>query len=96
VNPELVGITTLALTQSVTVFQQFLPPLTDVRKIDAGSDRSGMLDVRIGEIASAALVIGIGGVLSMMVRTHEPLLVATVAAIGLVGIYEYVLRCEPV
>lgn len=94
-NPELVGITTLALTQAVTIFQQFLPPLTDVRKIDSDGDHTGLMDVRIGEAASAALVIGIGGVLSMMVKTHEPLMIAAIAAVGLVSIYEYVLRCDP-
>jgi hypothetical protein len=93
VNSELTGITTLALTQAVTIFHQFLPPLTDVRKTSM-DDVSGRLDVRIGEIASAALVVGVGAILAYMVKTKEPFVVSIITAIGLVGIYEYVLRCN--
>ena len=93
-EPNTIGLSVLALTQAVTIYHQFLPPLTEIRKTDR-SDRTGVLDVRIGEAASAALTIGIGAILSGMTRQKQPLMISVTAALILVGIYEYVLGCDP-
>lgn len=89
-----VAINVLALTQAITVFNQFLPPVTDIRKTDPNND-TGRLDVRIGELAAASLTIAIGAILSVMTNQKQPLYVAIFAALFLVGVYEYVLRCDP-
>jgi hypothetical protein len=94
VSKEYLGISVLALTQAVTIYHQFLPPLTDIRKM-SNDDRAGILDVRIGELASTALTLGIGAILSMMTGRREPMMISVVASVGLVGIYEFVLRSEP-
>lgn len=91
---EFLGISVLALTQAVTIYHQFLPPLTDIRKMSS-DDRAGILDVRIGEVASATLTLGIGSILALMTKRREPMIISTVAAAGLIGIYEFVLRSEP-
>lgn len=91
VSPEMVGVVTLSLTQAVSVFNAFLPPLTDVRRSSMG-DRSALLDVRVGEIAAAAMVLGIGAVLSTLVGNHRPLLVSMAGALGMIGVYEFTLR----
>jgi hypothetical protein len=93
-NESVLGIAVLALTQAVTVFHQFLPPLTDVRRSDS-SNPSQVMDVRIGEAASVALTLGIGSILSVMVKKHEPFTIAAISAAGLVAIYEYTLRSNP-
>jgi hypothetical protein len=93
-EPAMIGVATLSITQAVTVFHQFLPPLTDIRRTSLG-DTAGVMDVRIGELASASLVVGIGGVLSWLMKSHEPLLLSVLAAAGLIGIYEFTLRSNP-
>lgn len=91
VSPEMVGVITLALTQAVSVFNAFLPPLTEVRRSSIG-DRTAYLDVRIGEVAASAMVIGIGAVLSTLVGNNRPMLVSIAGAIGMMGVYEFTLR----
>lgn len=89
-----IGVSVLALTQAVTIYHQFLPPLTEIRKTGK-DDYTGRMDVRIGEAASAALTIGVGAILSGMTRQKQPLVISLVTAAILVGIYEYVLGCDP-
>lgn len=91
VSPEMVGVVTLALTQAVSVFNAFLPPLTEVRRSSVG-DRTALLDVRIGEVAAAAMVVGIGCVLSTLIGNSRPLVVSLLGAVGMMGVYEYALR----
>lgn len=93
-DSNVIGISVLALTQAVTIYHQFLPPLTEIRKTDR-SDHTGVMDVRIGEAASAALTIGVGAILSSMTKQKQPLLISVIASLILVGIYEYVLGCDP-
>lgn len=91
VSPELVGVVTLSLTQAVSVFNAFLPPLTDVRRSSVSS-RAALLDVRVGEIAASAMVLGIGAVLSTLVGNYRPLMVSIAGALGMIGVYEFTLR----
>ena len=90
-SPELISLAMLALTQSVTVFHQFLPPLTEIKHYDK-SNRMESSDVRLGEFASVALTVGIGAVMSTLSGTTEPLMISVIAAAGLVAIYEYALK----
>lgn len=91
---QYLGIAVLALTQAVTVFHQFLPPLTEVRRSDPANP-SRVMDVRVGEGASVALTLGIGSILATMTKRHEPFTIACISAAGLVGIYEFTLRSNP-
>lgn len=91
VSPEMVGVVTLSLTQAVSVFNAFLPPLTEVRRSSMG-DRTAVLDVRVGEIAASALVLGIGAVLSTLIGNRRPLLVSVAGAVGMMSVYEFTLR----
>lgn len=83
----------LSVTTSVTVFTALLPPFGEVRKAVGNEDLTN--DVRMGEIAASALVIGIG--ISASAFTHSP--VPTLASVGfcavLIGIYEAVLASQP-
>lgn len=87
------GISVLALTQAITVYHQFLPPLTEIRKTDV-TDTTGRNDVRIGEAASFTLTLGIGAILSTMSRSKEPFIISVISAVALIGIYEYVLGVD--
>ena len=88
------GPALLAVTQSVTVFVAFLPPLSDVRKASM-SDTEFVADVRLGEMASAALTVGIGATVGAMIGTGVPFAVSILSAIALVALYEYALRGKP-
>lgn len=92
-DSALIGVSTLAITQSFTIFNAFLPPLTDVRRMTIDNPNQ-VTDIRVGEIASASLVIGIGGALCYLMKRHEPMLFAVIAAAGLIGIYEFALRTD--
>lgn len=92
-NPAL-GISVLALTQAITVYHQFLPPLTEIRKTDV-NDQTGRMDVRIGEAAAFSLTLGIGAILGTMTRSKEPFIISLISAVALVGVYEYVLGVDP-
>lgn len=89
-SPELISLATLSLTQAISVFHQFLPPLTEVKRADK-TNHTEATDVRVGEFASVALAIGVGAVMSTLSGNYEPLIIAVVASVGLVAIYEYAL-----
>jgi hypothetical protein len=91
INPEMVGVVTLALTQAVSVFNAFLPPLTEVRR-SSKANRTALLDVRIGEVAASLMVVGIGAVLSTLIGNTRPLWVSVAGAAGMMTVYEYALR----
>lgn len=81
----------LSVTQSVAVFTALLPPFSDVRKANP-ADRDARADVRLGEAAASALVIGIGIMASGLTGTPAPAVASVVCALVLVGLYESVLQ----
>ena len=48
VDPALIGPTTLGLTQSISLFQGFLPKFNDIRKEDPTNNPGFVSDVRMG------------------------------------------------
>lgn len=81
----------LSVTQSVVVFTALLPPFADVRKASP-ADRDARADVRLGEAAASALVIGIGVIASGVTGSPGPAVASVVCALVLVGLYESVLN----
>lgn len=92
-NSDQASATLLSVTQSVAVFTTLLPPLSDVRK--SRGDADTVNDVRMGELASSALVVSIGLFASGMTNSPVPAMVAVVSAVGLVLMYESVLSATP-
>ena len=92
-NTEASSAALLSVTQSVVVFTALLPPFSDVRK--SSGDVDMVNDVRIGEAASAALVVGIGLMASSLVKSPVPAMVAVVSAGALVLMYESALQANP-
>lgn len=79
------------MTNSVVVFTSLLPPFADVRKASP-MDHDMVNDVRLGEVAASALVIGVGVVASNVTGSSAPTIVSAIAAVALVAMYESVLR----
>lgn len=80
----------LSVTQSVVVFTALLPPFSTVRKGDK-NDPDMRADVRLGEMASSALVISIGLIASGVTGSPGPAMASVVCALALVAMYESVL-----
>lgn len=92
VPPELLGPATLSITQSVGLFQAFLPRFSDIRRTTKGVDPALDRDIRMGEIAASSLAIGIGVIVSNLTGSATPITVSLVCCIGLISLYEYALH----
>lgn len=90
-NSNAASATLLSVTNSVVVFTSLLPPFADVRKASPG-DHDMRNDVRLGEAAASALVIGVGIVASGVSGSPAPTIISVIAAIVLVSMYESVLK----
>lgn len=90
-NPDLLGPTSLAITQGVSAFMAFLPKLSDVRKSNL-TDVDMVGDVRLGEIAATTLCVGMGTIVSSLTGSSIPTFIAVLVSAILVCIYEGALR----
>lgn len=88
----MLGPATLSISQSVGLFQAFLPRFTDVRRTIPSTDPATTRDVRMGEIAAASLAIGIGAVVSNLTGSPVPIVISMVCSAGLIVLYESALR----
>lgn len=91
VPEEMLGPTLLAFSTGVASFREFCPPLSEIRRTDPHIDRETTADVRMGEAAGAALIIGMGAIASMLVNAPYPLVVSILTAAGLIALYEWTL-----
>lgn len=84
---------TVSLGQTVIAYTYFLPRLSEVRRAEP-DDELMRGDVRLGQIASAALSGGIGAMLSYMTQSPMPMYVAAFIAL-IIGItYQYAMMGE--
>lgn len=91
VPPEILGPTTLAITQSVSLFQGLLPKFTEVKQGDP-SDIEFATDVHIGEIAASSLAIGIGVIVSGLTGSPVPAFISVLMCAILIVLYERALN----
>lgn len=89
-NSDVLSTTLLAGATGITVFTSLLPHLSEVRKNSTDSDTAR--DVRLGEAAASALIVGFGIIASRMTRSILPVGVSLLSAAILTGMYETVLR----
>lgn len=94
VNPGIIGPATMSLTQSLSLFQGFLPKFTDIRRENPVSNPEFARDVRMGEMAAALLTIGIGATMSALTGSPVPSVIALFTVIGLITLYESALRAK--
>lgn len=87
-----VGMATLCMTQSLMLFQQFLPTFHEIGSADPSEDVGMVRDVRMGEIAALLTTLGIGGMTSALSGSSTPAVVAALTAGGLIVLYEMALR----
>lgn len=81
------------MTQSLSLFQAFLPKFTDIKN-GSPHDPGFSTDVRMGELAAATLTVGVGAVVSGMVGSPVPAGISLLMATFLIMLYESALRYE--
>lgn len=88
------GAATIALSQGLTSATAFLPRLSEVRRADPASNAEMVGDVRMGEIATTIITVGVGAIVSSLTGSPVPTFVAGLVALGIICIYEAALRGE--
>jgi hypothetical protein len=90
-NALALSAATLSLSQTATAYAFFLPPLREVRR--AGPEDTQMVgDVRLGQVASGALSLGVGFIMSLLTDSSLPLTVSIAIGLIIAFVYEMALR----
>lgn len=90
-DPAVIGPATLSMTQSLSLFNQFLPSFTQISSADP-NDTAIVRDVRMGELAAVMMTLGIGGMTSALTGSSVPAVIAGLTCLGLVVLYETALK----
>lgn len=80
--------------EGVHAYSAFLPSIFTIEtfvKTEGGKQR-----VREGELMASVLLAGLALTTSYLTRSHWPAVLALVAGVGMVGVYEYALARAPV
>jgi hypothetical protein len=94
VDPSIIGPSLQAATTAFSAFNTFLPDLSKIREGNSELDHSLVANVRMGEVAAAGVVLGIGAITSALTGDPTPTLIAAVAVVALIFLYEATLRAE--
>lgn len=93
-NGAALAVSSIAIGQTVSAYQFFLPPLREVRQ--AGPDDQTMCrDVYVGQVAAGAVSIGVGMMLSFLTGSKLPAFISLFIALIIAGIYHYTMRSQP-
>lgn len=92
-RPESFGFAALALGQSMSQFNAFMPPLADVRR-SSPSDPVMAGDVRTGEVASLVGSLLVGAVVGWITGDPTAAYVSVIICAVMVGMYEYIFRAN--
>jgi hypothetical protein len=90
-SPESMGVAALSLGQSFAFFNQYMPPIADVRKADPGNAEF-VGDVRIGEVAALTGSLAIGAIVTWITGDPTPIYVSVLVCSVMIGVYEMTLR----
>lgn len=93
VDGGIMAAATVSLGQSISAYSFFLPPLREVRQATVSSPVMRG-DVRMGQIAAGVVSIGVGVMLSYLVGSAIPTVVALLTATMVGVIYETALNGE--
>jgi hypothetical protein len=91
-TPEMFGPAMLAVTQGLTSFHSFLPPISDIRKHNPQDNPDFAADVRMGELAAVTTTLGIGAIAASLTGSPVPAYTSILVSALLVALYESTLR----
>lgn len=90
-NPDSMGVAAISLAQSFGFFQSYMPAIAEVRKADP-ADKELAGDVRIGETASLAGSLAVGGIIAWITGDPTPVYVSLLVCAVMIAVYEMTLR----
>jgi hypothetical protein len=93
-NPHSIAGTTLAITQTLTVWSVLMPPITEVRENTPGRSPTFTDDMRQTEAVAGTVAVGIGYLMTKLTNTWEPLVYSAMFVTLLIMAYEYVLHTD--
>ena len=93
VDGGVMAAATVSLGQSISAYSFFLPPLREVRQ-SSPNDPVMRGDVHLGQFAASVVSIGVGVMLSFLVNSPIPLVIAISTAIMVAMIYQAALTGE--
>lgn len=82
---------TLALTQTVTVWTILMPPIWEVRENTPGRDPGFADDMRQTECVAGLISVAVGYIMTKVEHSWNPLICSTLLVLTLIAAYEYVL-----
>lgn len=91
-NPEMLGPASLTVTQGIVAFSMFLPRFTDIRRNNPDDNPDFAGDVRTGEVAAAALTLGVGAIASYYTGSPAPVMTGLFVTLVMIFVYESTLR----
>lgn len=86
-----VAVSGIAIGQTITAYQFFLPPLDKVRHANPTADRTMVNDVYLGQAAAGAVSVGIGIMLAKLTGSRMPIYTSGFIALIIAGMYHYAL-----
>jgi small-conductance mechanosensitive channel len=89
-----VGVSTIAIGQSVVAYQFLMPKLSEVRRADP-ADELMQGDVFWGQIGAAALAVAVGLMLTSLTGSRIPLYTSMFIAALLAVVYHFAWRSQP-
>lgn len=89
-NDTAISASLMAGTTAIAVFTGMVPHMAEVHAASVNSDTARA--TRVGEVASAAIVLAVGLMASSLTHSSAPIMVAVAACLILAGCYETVLR----
>lgn len=92
-----VAVAGIAVGQTITAYQFFLPSLSEVRRAIPGpyGNRDVVADVYMGQVAAGAVSIGVGAMLASVTGSRMPVYISVFIAAIIGGMYHYALSCKP-
>lgn len=84
--------TTLAVTQTISLFTVLMPPITDVHRHNPEADHPFASDVRQAEFVAGGLSLSVAAIMSRIEGSWLPFVAASFLVAVLIGAYEYTLN----
>lgn len=91
-DKEMYGPAILMVSQGISLFQNLLPKLGEIRRADPAMDVELAADVRLGEVAAITLLVGMATVASTFTNSLLPVAIAVIVSAILVILYESALN----
>lgn len=83
-------ISAFAAVESAHAYSAFLPSIFTIRHFghESGTEKA----IRDGELAGTLFALGLGAVISALIRSNMPVVFSAVTSVVMISVYEYALK----